>query len=163
MFCEMRRKAQQLSEKESREILRAGSSGVLAVLGDGGYPYTVPLSYVCQDGKIYFHCAPSGHKLDAVRREPRASFCVVAQDWVWPERFTTVYRSVVVFGRIREVKEPEEMERVLRLLAEKYAPEEPADALRAELDGAMGRVAVLELSVEHLTGKESVELARDRG
>lgn len=163
MFCEMRRKAQQLSEKESREILRAGSSGVLAVLGDGGYPYTVPLSYVCQDGKIYFHCAPSGHKLDAVRREPRASFCVVAQDRVWPERFTTVYRSVVVFGRIREVKEPEEMERVLRLLAEKYAPEEPADALRAELDGAMGRVAVLELSVEHLTGKESVELARDRG
>ena len=69
MFRAMRRKRQQLSRAEAEAILERGTSGVLAVAGDDGYPYAVPLSYVYQDGKLWFHCANSGHKLDAVRRE----------------------------------------------------------------------------------------------
>ena len=162
MFREMRRKGQQLSQEESWDILAAGSSGVLAVLGDEGYPYAVPLSYACRDGRLYFHSAVTGHKLDAARREPRASFCVIAQDQVIADKFTTAYRSAIAFGRLRVLSDPGEMEAALRALAEKYSPAETEAALRHEIDGAAGRVAILELTVEHLTGKEGIELTRAR-
>ena len=66
MFRKMRRFKQQLSEEECLEILKTAKRGVLAVLGDEGYPYAVPLDFVYEDGKIYFHCAKEGHKLDAI-------------------------------------------------------------------------------------------------
>ena len=85
MFREMRRKRQMLSEDDCKIILREGTSGVLALSGDDGYPYAVPLSYVYDGEKIFFHCAKSGHKLDAIRRNPKASFCVIGQHIVVPE------------------------------------------------------------------------------
>lgn len=85
MFREMRRKKQLLPEEEAIAILKEGTFGVLALSGDDGYPYAVPISYVYEGGKLWFHCAKSGHKLDAIRREPKASFCVTAQDKVVPE------------------------------------------------------------------------------
>ena len=66
-FRPMRRIRQQLTEEENEQILRRGSSGVLAVLGDGGWPYTVPMNYVWLNGAVYLHCAFAGHKLDAIR------------------------------------------------------------------------------------------------
>ncbi len=66
MFREMRRKRQALSAQECIALLEKGSSGVLALEGDGGYTYAVPLSYLYEDNKIYFHCAKTGHKLDAI-------------------------------------------------------------------------------------------------
>ena len=84
MFPEMRRKRQQLSREEAEAVLTRGTSGVLAVAGADGYPYAVPLSYVYQNGKLWFHCAKSGHKLDAIRREDKASFCVI--DHLFPQR-----------------------------------------------------------------------------
>ena len=101
MFREMRRKRQLLSREDSVRILQEGTSGVLALLGDEEYPYAVPLSYVYQEDKIYFHCARSGHKLDAVKRHAKASFCVVGQDQVVPEKYTTYFLSVVAFGKVR--------------------------------------------------------------
>ncbi len=101
MFREMRRKKQLLSEAETIEILKTGTSGVLGVSGDDGYPYTVPLSYVYQDGKLFFHCAQEGHKIDAIGRNDKVSFCVIHQDKIIPEKFTTHYRSAIAFGRAR--------------------------------------------------------------
>ena len=94
MFREMRRKKQQLSMEESRRILDEGTSGVLALSGDEDYPYAVPISYVYDGDRLYFHCAKSGHKLDAVRRNPKASFCVIGQDQVLPEKYTTLFRRI---------------------------------------------------------------------
>ena len=102
MFREMRRKRQALSASEVAEILHIGTSGVLALLGDGEYPYAVPLSYVYDEGKLYFHSATSGHKIDAAERSAKASFCVIDQDSIRPEKYTT-FRSVIVFGRIRVI------------------------------------------------------------
>ena len=82
-------------------VLSRGSHGVLALAGDEGYPYAVPISYVYEGGKLYFHCAKSGHKLDAIARCPKASFCVVDQDQVVPQEYTTYFRSVIAFGTIR--------------------------------------------------------------
>ena len=85
MFREMRRKKQLLSEEACIAVLDRGTSGVLAVSGDDGYPYTVPLSYVYCDGKIYFHSAKSGHKIDAIKNSSKVSFCVIDQDKIVPE------------------------------------------------------------------------------
>ena len=100
MFRDMRRKKQLLSKDESEEILRRGTSGVLALAGDEGFPYAVPLSYVYEREKIYFHSAVSGHKIDAVSKSKKASFCVIGQDHVLPEKFTTRYKSVIAFGTV---------------------------------------------------------------
>lgn len=77
MFREMRRKRQLLSTKESVAILERMTNGTLALHGDDGYPYAVPVSYVYADGKIYFHSAMKGHKVDAISRNDKISFCVV--------------------------------------------------------------------------------------
>ena len=158
MFREMRRKRQQMPESEAIAILERGSHGVLAVLGDGGYPYAVPISYVYEDGKIYMHCAKSGHKLDAVRACEKASFCVVDQDEVVHAEFTSHYRSAIAFGRIREITDDAEKRRMVSLLARKYCPDLP----QAEHDKAMERdwapLNMLELTIEHLTAKQAKEL-----
>ena len=111
MFREMRRKKQALPIEECEAVLRRGTSGVLAVLGDGGYPYTVPLSYVYDGEKIFFHCAKTGHKLDAILRESKVSFCVLDVDQVVPAEYTTYYRSVVAFGRARVLEDVSEKRR----------------------------------------------------
>lgn len=161
MFREMRRKNQALSEKESLAILRRGSSGVLAVLGEGGYPYAVPLSYVYDDSKIYFHCASSGHKLDAIAQNDRVSFCVIDQDEVVPQEFTTFYRSVIVFGRARVLHEEGVKRAALELLAAKYSPGE-VDGRAQEIEKSFRQVCMVEITIEHISGKEAIELTRRR-
>jgi len=161
MFRPMRRKAQQLSEAEALGILKGGSSGVLAVAGDESYPYAVPLSYAYAEGRLFFHVACSGHKLDAIARNDKVSFCVVAQDVVVPADFTTRYRSAVVFGRARILTEDAEKRRALRLLVEKYSPGFLAEG-EAEITRAWERFHALELRIEHMTGKASKELVSEQ-
>ncbi len=156
----MRRSGQELPQEEAWALLEQGSSGVLAVLGDGDYPYAVPLSYVPYQGKIYFHCARTGHKIDAIARHEKASFCVIAQDQLLPEKFTTLFRSVIVFGRARVLTEPEEIRPILTALGEKYSPGVPG--LAQEVESSLHRVALIELTPEAVTGKEAVELTRER-
>lgn len=162
MFRPMRRFKQLLSDEDTRSVLERGTSGVLAVLGDEGYPYAVPLSYAYLDGKLYFHCAKAGHKLDALRSCPKVSFCVTDQDQVVAEEYTTYFRSAIAFGRVRILDDPEEMLPLLHRLARKYAPED-SDANRTKaIDRELAQTAMLELTVEHLTGKEAIELVRAR-
>lgn len=158
MFREMRRKKQQISRDETLQILQAGSSGVLAVSGDDDYPYTVPLSYVLAGDKLFFHCALEGHKIDGIRRNDKVTFCVIAQDEVVQETFSTRYRSAVVFGRARIVTDDGERRLALELLAKKYSPDFPAEGQR-EIESAWDRVCVVEIKIEHLTGKVAKELA----
>ncbi|HIZ04021.1 MAG TPA: pyridoxamine 5'-phosphate oxidase family protein [Candidatus Borkfalkia avistercoris] len=155
----MRRKRQALSVKECEEILQNGTSGVLAVSGDEGYPYAVPLSYVYAGGKIYFHGARNGHKTDALRRSDKASFCVIAEDRVVPEEFTTYFKSVIAFGRVRELPEGEARAAAV-LLAGKYCPRQGKEAAEREISGEFSALCMLEMTVEHLTGKQAIELAR---
>ena len=157
MFREMRRSQQQLSDTESVEILRRGTSGVLALTGDGGYPYAVPLSYVYREGVIWFHCAVTGHKLDALRRNDKVSFCVIDRDQVIPEKLTSAYRSVIVFGRARVVEDEAEKRRAARWLGEKYDPTD-SSGMDREIDAALPRMTVIRLDMEHITGKEGREL-----
>lgn len=157
----MRRHRQELEYSESVAILQEATSGVLGLIGDGGYPYTVPMSHVYHDGSLYFHSAVSGHKLDAAKRESRCSFCVINRDEVKPSEFTTYFRSAIAFGKITVIEDPQEKLKALRLLGERFGPGDE-EQLRDEIDGAINRVTVMRMDIEHLTGKEAIELVRAR-
>lgn len=154
---EMRRFKQALTPDECAAVLERNTAGVLAVLGDEGYPYAVPMSYVYSGGKVYFHWATAGHKLDAVRAEPRASFCVVDRDQIVPEEYTTYFRSVIVFGSARVVDDPAEKRRAIDALCAKYRPGFEAERA-AEIDGSWDRFLMVALTPEQITGKQAREL-----
>ena len=158
-FREMRRKRQQLSEAESVALLKKATSGTLALLGDNGYPYAVPISYVYSEGKLYFHSALSGHKVDAIRNCDKASFCVIAKDDVQPEKFTTFFRSVIAFGRIHIIEDEVEKLKTARMLGNRYNPNHE-EALQKELENGLPRMLMIRFDIEHLTGKEAKELVR---
>lgn len=162
MFRNMRRKKQALSREECGMILDRCTSGVLALSGDAGYPYAVPISYVYDGKKLYFHSAKSGHKLDAIRQNPKASFCVVAQDQVVPEEYTTCFQSVIVFGTIRVLREKAEKRTAIERLALKYAPEDTAENRWKTIEREWNILCMLEMTPEHISGKESRKLAQNR-
>ena len=122
MFRQMRRKCQQLAEEESTAILQKATAGTLALLGDNDYPYAVPISYVYHEGKLYFHSALAGHKVDAIRKCDKASFCVIEQDDVQPKKYTTFFRSVIAFGRIHIIDDETEKLKTARMLGNRYNP-----------------------------------------
>ena len=161
MFREMRRKRQLLAEAETIQIFKRGTSGVLALSGDEGYPYAVPLSYVYADGRIIFHGAKSGHKIDAIRGCEKASFCVIDRDQVVPEEYTTWFRSAIAFGRVRIIDQDAEKRAAIELLSEKYSPDDP-EGRRAEIEREYKILCMFELWIEHMTGKEAIELVRSR-
>lgn len=154
---EMRRPKQALTPAQCDTVLERNTSGVLAVTGEGGCPYAVPLSYVWHGGKLYFHWAVAGHKLDAVRADGRASFCVIDRDSVVPEEYTTYYRSVIVFGRVRVLDDPAEKRRAIEAMSQKYRPGFPKE-MAAEIDGAWDRFCIAELAPGLVTGKQAKEL-----
>lgn len=157
VFRPMRRVRQQLSRQECIDILQQATSGVLAVTGDGGYPYAVPLSHVYADGCLYFHSALQGHKVDAIRHCAKCSYCVIAQDEVHPESFTTHFKSVIAFGQIHVIEDDAERLAALRRLGLRHAPHDHA-GLQREIDKDFARVLMLRLDIEHLTGKQAIEL-----
>ena len=160
MFRAMRRNKQQLSEEETLKILNEATNGVLALDGDHGYTYAVPLSFAYSDGKIYFHAALSGHKLDAIKNNDKVSFCAVAQDKVVQETFTTHYKSAIAFGRIKIISDNDDPEkrRGPELLADKYSPDVSTESREREINGKMKALVVIVIEVEHLTGKVAREL-----
>ena len=160
MFREMRRNKQQLSDEECERILERGKTGVLAVLGDDGYPYTVPINYYYNVGKIYLHCAKTGHKLDAIKDEPKVSFCVVDRDDILQEKYTTLYRSVVAFGKAEILTDEEEMLSSVTALAEKYCPDF-LEGIPAEVEREFGILCMIKINIEHMTGKQGRELMKE--
>ncbi len=152
MFREMRRIGNKMDREEAVSILEKSSNGVLGVLGDEGYPYTVPVSFVYKDGNIYFHCATEGHKLDAIRREPKVSFCVTAQDNVIAQDFNTLYKSVIAFGKAEILKDGAAKRKALEVIIEKYSAgymEKGKVYIRDEWENCVA----VQITVEHLTGK----------
>ena len=150
---EMRRKRQQITREAGEEVLRRATSGVLAVVDADGAPYAVPLSFVYTDGKLFFHCAPVGHKIDAIRVNNRISFCVIDRDEVMPESFTTKYRSVIVFGRARILTDETEKRKAIEALAVKYAPDIDEAQRAKAITADWVKFCIIEIKIAHLTGK----------
>lgn len=161
-FREMRRKRQLLSDEEVHKILIKGTSGVLAVWGDNDYPYAVPLSYVYHNSKIYFHCAKTGHKIDGIKRNSKVSFCVVNQDIVKPQEYTTYFRSVIAFGSARIMENESEIKEAANALVIKYAPMQSEADRQIVIEEAYERLCMVEINIHHITGKEAIELVKER-
>ena len=155
MFREMRRGKQSLSMDEIIAIMNRCTNGVLACLGDEDYPYAVPLSYVYFNGKIYFHSAKSGHKIDAITKNPKVSFSVIDEDTVVSKEYTTYFRSVIAFGKARIV-EADEWLTAFQALVEKYSGDQPEEAKNKKINECT-RSDIIAIDVEHLTGKQAIE------
>jgi nitroimidazol reductase NimA-like FMN-containing flavoprotein (pyridoxamine 5'-phosphate oxidase superfamily) len=104
MFREMRRIKNQMSDEKAIDFLLKGQEGVLGTISsDNGYPYTVVVNYVFYNGKLYFHTAKTGHKVDNIINNNRVSFSVFGNVKVIEETFTTKYQSVTVFGKAKVI------------------------------------------------------------
>ena len=161
-FREIRRNKKQILPKEECDaILDKMTSGVLCVLGDGDYPYGVPISYAYRDGKLYFHGMPVGHKFDAMKKHDKASFTVIETDHIVPEEYTTYFRSVIVFGRIKFLDDPEEKTDALLKLVDKYSADFREGSMD-EINSKLKAVSIFVLEPEHITGKEAIEFAEAR-
>lgn len=151
MFRTMRRIKQQLSQEDCVRILQQEPRGVLAVLGDDGYPYALPLDYVYRDNRLYFHSAKEGHKVDALKACSKASFCVMDKGEQQEGDWALWFNSVICFGRMRLVEDPQETIEIARSLGLKYYPSEQDVEDEIKRDGH--RVLCMELTIEHMTGK----------
>jgi len=157
-FRTMRRSRQLLSHEESEAVLKRGSHGILACLGDGDYPYAVPLNYVYYDGKIFLHSAKEGHKVDAILHHPKVSFTVVDEDTIIGKEYTSYFRSVIVFGKASHA-EGRAWKDAFLAMADKYCASQPI-AERIEKVETCSQALIIVIEIEHCTGKEAVEYVR---
>jgi nitroimidazol reductase NimA-like FMN-containing flavoprotein (pyridoxamine 5'-phosphate oxidase superfamily) len=144
--------------KEMESLLQKALVGCLATVGPDGSPYITPLNFVYHRGRIYFHCAFEGRRIDNIRANPHV--CFEVHEFIKIVRghracdFGTRYRSVLVFGRARSLPDGDEKVVVLTALAEKYAggqAVEPPTPKRAK------GTEVIEITIEEMTGKRNVD------
>lgn len=164
MFREMRRVEQKLTKEECKVILENSTSGVLSLTGDNGYPYGVPLSYVYCDNKLFFHSAPVGYKIDLINKNDKVSFCIIALDTPIEEKRTTLYKSIIALGRIKIVDKEEDIKKICTLLSNKYAPSK-IDVCEEATESVIlsHSIVCLEMDIEELSGKCSLELKEKNG
>ena len=157
MFRELRRKKKEISTEAAKELLRCERRGVLAVNGDNGYPYAVPINYLYDEEshKIIFHGAKAGHKFDSLKACDKVCFTVYGNERIKVEAWAPYLQSVVVFGRCHLVSSQEESVKLVRKLAMKYYPNEKL--VEEEIAEHGKGVQMFEIEIEHICGKEIQE------
>ena len=157
MFRELQRKNKQISMEECIELLKKETRGVLSVLGDGDYPYGMPMNhwYNEEDGKIYFHCGKSGHRLDALRKCNKVSFCTYDSGYREEGDWALHVKSVIVFGTIEIIDDMDTIANVARKLSYKFTQDE--EYIRTEIEKYAKATLLLQLTPEHICGKQITE------
>ena len=153
MFRDVARKKQKLADEECIALLKNEKRGVLSVMGDEGYPYGMPLNhfYNEEDGRIYFHSGKQGHKIDAMRKCSKASFCVYDSGYKKDGDWALNFRSVIVFGRIEIVEDNKQACEISRRLSYKFTCD--SEYIENEIKNYGKGVLVFALVPEHMTGK----------
>lgn len=157
MFRPIRKKKNEISLEAAKRLLHQARRGVLAVNGDDGYPYAMPLNYYYDEAanKIYFHGARAGHKVDSIKACDKVCFTVYGNETIREEAWAPFMQSVIVFGRCHLIKNQDTAIELVRRMAMKYYPNEQ---LADEEIASSGRaVQMFEIEIEHLTGKEVQE------
>lgn len=151
MFRDVKRIKQKLSDDECYSILENEVRGVLSLIGDDDYPYGVPINYFYDrnSNKIYFHSGKSGHKMDAISKNNKASFCVYNKGFRKEGQWSLNIKSVIVFGKIKQI---ESWSRDMMVeFCKKFTDD--MDYINKEIENYSFETAVLELTIEHMTGK----------
>lgn len=153
MFREMRRAKQQLGKDECVEILLKEWRGILSVYGEDGYPYGLPMNfyYDKEVEKLYFHSGMKGHKIDALMRDNRVSFCVYDKGFRKEGDWALNIKSVIIFGNIKFVEDESRRENIMRKFGLKFDPD-PRN-VEDTIKRMLGVTKVMELSIDHMTGK----------
>ncbi len=151
MFRELARKKQALSQEECIDILKREPRGVLSVLGDDGYPYGMPMNFLYDNGKIYFHSGKKGHKVDAISRENKVSFCVFDSGYRKEGEWALNISSVIVFGKMRVIEDVDQTVDICRRLSLKFTDD--LDYIEKEIASFAKATLCFELTPEHITGK----------
>ena len=152
MFREIRRIKKKLPESEAVRMMEQLSYCTLALQGDDEYTYSVPVNFVYENRKIYFHSAVEGKKCDSISKNNKISFSAVEKDDVKPAEFTTHYKSVVGFGEIRLLESREEIQHAMELILEKYSPDYIKEG-KEYMERAWGYFYTYEIDIHHMTAK----------
>ena len=157
MFRELTGKSKQIANEECLELLTKETRGILAVNGEHGYPYAMPMNhyYHAEDGCIYFHCGKSGHRLDSLMRSDKVSFCVCEQGYRPEGEWAYNVRSVIVFGRIGIIEDRKEIIAITAALCHKFTQDE--NYIRNEIEQFWKETLLLKLTPEHICGKRVKE------
>ena len=153
MFRELRRKKQELSRQECLEVLINEKRGVLSVNGDDGYPYGMPLNhfYNEEDGCLYFHGGKIGHRIDAIKRNDKVSYCVYDEGYLKEGDWALNVKSVIVFGKMTFIEDKDEIVRISKLISDKFNA--PKEYVEDEINTALNATLCLKLNIEHISGK----------
>lgn len=153
MFRKMRRSPQALSHEEMIDLLKTETRGVMSVQGDDGYPYGFPINHYYDEeaNKIYIHGANFGHRVDAVKKDPKVSYCVFGQDSQKEGDWAKYVKSVIVFGKAELVEDKDEIVRICRLLCDKF-PCTP-EYVESEIAKDTARTLVIAIDIEDMNGK----------
>lgn len=157
MFRPVRKKKNEISAEEAKELLRTARRGVLAVCGDDGYPYAIPINFLYdeEESKILFHGSRVGHKVDSLKRSDKVCFTVIGGETVKDETWAPYLKSTVVFGRCRPVTDSEKTLETLKRFALKYYPDEKT--VDGEIALSAKAVQMFEIRIEHISGKQVQE------
>ena len=153
MFREMHKKEREINYNEAIQILKNGEYGILSTVSQEGYPYGVPVNFVLIDNSIFFHCATEGHKLENILNDNRVSFCVVGGTCVMPDRFSTKYESVIVFGKAKEVFDDEKNTALIEII-KKYSSDYIEEG-KEYIKKASAKTKVIKINIEKISGKAS--------
>lgn len=157
MFRPIRKKKNEISSEAAVELLRSARRGVLAVNGDNGYPYAIPVNYFYDSDrhKIIFHGSRVGHKVDAIKNCDKVCFTVFGNETIKEEMWAPFVQSVVIFGRCRLIEDRDAAMAMVRRFAMKYYPNE--ELVTEEMARSGKAVQMYEIEIEHLGGKEVQE------
>ena len=157
MFRPMRRKQKEIAISEAKKLLMTERRGVLAVNGDDGYPYAIPVNYIYdkKEEKIYFHGAKAGHKVDALKKNDKVCFTVYGNERVEEGDWAPYLQSTVVFGRCHLIENAAVTEEKVRAVAGKYYPNE--EEIEVEMQKSGKAVQLYEITIEHISGKQIQE------
>ena len=153
MFRELIRRNKKISMEECLHILKTEKRGVLSVNGDNDYPYGMPMNhwYNEEDGKIYFHCGKVGHRLDALKKDSKVSFCIYNEGYRNQGEWALNVKSVIVFGKIEIVDELDRIIDITKKLSYKFTHDD--EYINAEIEQHVHRTLLLVLTPEHICGK----------
>ncbi len=156
MFRELQRKNKELSRQECISILVKEKRGVLSVIGDGGYPYGMPMNhYYADDGNVYFHCGKSGHRIDALKKCEKVSFCVYDEGIKNEGEWALTIKCVIIFGKVEIIDNPDVITEISARLSRKFTDDEAY--IKKEIECYAHETLIIKLMPEHICGKRVEE------
>ncbi|MBQ1501740.1 MAG: pyridoxamine 5'-phosphate oxidase family protein [Firmicutes bacterium] len=161
MERKMHKIKRQMPEDAAKAAFEQGHHGTLAVNGDDGYPYAVPVNYVYMDDKIYIHSAKVGYKIECIQKDSKVCFSAILDAQVVPKMVTARFTSVIAFGKASLVEDEDERYKVLKTFVDRLCGPGALTEGMTFLKKTISHTAIIRIDVEELKGKTSGAIEMD--